>query len=405
MLTVLPAGSLTITTPSPLPAGVQGTSYSQTLAATGGTSPYTWSLTEGSLPMDLHLSSAGGITGTPSSSETSHFTVQVRDSATPTANTATKDFVLTIGPPFGFLQQPEDAHVLRTGDPFSFRVVASGAVSTQWQRRRMRESSFTDLPGATQATYNSTATRDLDEASFQVIIRDAQNNPSTSQVVHLLFPGDRHTDEDTVNFQYDQNGVRALLTFTLRGAFPAGSLFKVGHELDLLPNPQDGLQPTGLQVNVNTWDLQPSVPIPLTITNPVGIDSSRSLVFARYDPVTQRWINVQGRYPHFLLDHFSSYALFQASPANNLDSVKVYPNPFRPSQGHTQITFTGMPANTTLKIYTVSGEKIKDLTADSTGTVTWDGNTESGQRAASAVYFALLESNGQKKTVKVGVQR
>ena len=38
---------LTITTNSPLPQGVVGTSYSQTLAASGGTAPYAWSLTCG----------------------------------------------------------------------------------------------------------------------------------------------------------------------------------------------------------------------------------------------------------------------------------------------------------------------------------------------------------------------
>src|SRR5262249_41135184 len=40
---------LTITTPSPLPNGAAGTAYSQSLAATGGTPSYTWSVTQGTL--------------------------------------------------------------------------------------------------------------------------------------------------------------------------------------------------------------------------------------------------------------------------------------------------------------------------------------------------------------------
>jgi hypothetical protein len=36
---------LSITSASPLPGGAVGVAYSQTLAATGGTTPYTWSIT------------------------------------------------------------------------------------------------------------------------------------------------------------------------------------------------------------------------------------------------------------------------------------------------------------------------------------------------------------------------
>jgi hypothetical protein len=53
----------TITTASPLPSATIGIAYSQNLAATGGTSPYTW--TPAGLPSWLSLSSAGALTGTP----------------------------------------------------------------------------------------------------------------------------------------------------------------------------------------------------------------------------------------------------------------------------------------------------------------------------------------------------
>jgi len=58
------APSPTITTSSPLASGNTATAYTQTLAATGGTPGYTWSLFSGSLPPGLTLSSGGVISGT-----------------------------------------------------------------------------------------------------------------------------------------------------------------------------------------------------------------------------------------------------------------------------------------------------------------------------------------------------
>jgi hypothetical protein len=72
---------LTITTTSVLSGNV-GDGYSTTLAAAGGTTPYTWSLANGSsLPSGLTLTSDGIISGTPQAAGDSDFTVQVADSS------------------------------------------------------------------------------------------------------------------------------------------------------------------------------------------------------------------------------------------------------------------------------------------------------------------------------------
>jgi hypothetical protein len=72
---------LTITTSATLPAAIINTAYTQTLAATGGKPPYTWSVVAGTLPSQIHLSSAGVFTGTPPVAGTSTFTIGVTDSA------------------------------------------------------------------------------------------------------------------------------------------------------------------------------------------------------------------------------------------------------------------------------------------------------------------------------------
>jgi hypothetical protein len=88
---------VSITTASPLTAGTVGLPYSQALAASGGDGTYSWTVTAGTPPTDLGLSTGGVLAGTPSAAATSSFTVQV-SSAGGTV-TASKTFSLTVAYP------------------------------------------------------------------------------------------------------------------------------------------------------------------------------------------------------------------------------------------------------------------------------------------------------------------
>ena len=84
---------LSITTAN-LPAGTQSVAYSATLRASGGQTPYAWSVSAGALPAGLNLNaSTGAITGTPSAAGVSNFTVQLTDA---NADSATKPFSITV---------------------------------------------------------------------------------------------------------------------------------------------------------------------------------------------------------------------------------------------------------------------------------------------------------------------
>src|SRR4029078_10265669 len=75
-------GSLTITTTS-LPNGIVNQGYSASLSGSGGTTPYTWSVSP-PLPANLSLNAAtGAITGTPTAQGTTSLTFTLHDSATP----------------------------------------------------------------------------------------------------------------------------------------------------------------------------------------------------------------------------------------------------------------------------------------------------------------------------------
>jgi hypothetical protein len=93
-LTIAQAAALIITT-STLPNGTVNVAYSQTLAATGGVAPYTWSKTSGSLPAGFTLSPGGMISGTSTTAATSTFTVQAADSESP-AQTTSATLTITI---------------------------------------------------------------------------------------------------------------------------------------------------------------------------------------------------------------------------------------------------------------------------------------------------------------------
>ncbi len=83
-------GIITITlAPDALPDGIPCTSYDQTITASGGTAPYSFSVSSGSLPPGLSLSPAGVFSGSPEitpkgNGQSYSFTIQATDSsATP----------------------------------------------------------------------------------------------------------------------------------------------------------------------------------------------------------------------------------------------------------------------------------------------------------------------------------
>jgi Putative Ig domain len=92
--------SLAFTTTSPLPSGTVNMPYiGVQFAASGGTSPYTFSLASGStLPPGLTLDGSGNLTGTPTASATYTFGITVTDSTTPTPAVITENFTLVVNP-------------------------------------------------------------------------------------------------------------------------------------------------------------------------------------------------------------------------------------------------------------------------------------------------------------------
>ncbi|MFA5161785.1 MAG: T9SS type A sorting domain-containing protein [Elusimicrobiales bacterium] len=85
------------------------------------------------------------------------------------------------------------------------------------------------------------------------------------------------------------------------------------------------------------------------------------------------------------------------SASSLLAGVHAYPNPFKKSQGVSSVTFTNLPAQAEIRIYTVSGELVRDIGKNDSGsTALWDLNNAAGSRVASGLYLYMVDSGGEK---------
>jgi hypothetical protein len=96
-LTIAPVPTgLAIASAQLLLPGTVGVAYNQTLAASGGSGSYSWTLTVGTLPAGLNLAPGGAISGTPTTAGNSTFTAKVTDGS---GNSASSPFTITITSP------------------------------------------------------------------------------------------------------------------------------------------------------------------------------------------------------------------------------------------------------------------------------------------------------------------
>jgi hypothetical protein len=130
-LTVNPA-PLVITTVAPLFAGTVGVAYSQPFSASGGKSPYTWSIVSGNTGGLTLDSTTGTLRGTPQNPGTFTFAVQVADSL---GATSSGSFSVVVNPPVLTISVGAALPAGTVGTPYNQQVpvVATGGIPPyQW---------------------------------------------------------------------------------------------------------------------------------------------------------------------------------------------------------------------------------------------------------------------------------
>ncbi len=108
-----------------LAGGVVGIAYAQTLAVSGGTPPYQWTIASGALPPGLTLAPTTGIiSGTPTAAGTSPATIAVADASSP-ALTAERTVSIVVSPAPLVITTSTLANAV-VGSPYSASLIATG---------------------------------------------------------------------------------------------------------------------------------------------------------------------------------------------------------------------------------------------------------------------------------------
>ena len=129
-ISAAPIPTLNITTTSPLPIGIVDSPYSQQFSASGGTPPYHWLVSSGSLPPGLSLTpGTGALGGTPSATGDFSFTLKISDSTQPTPSTSSKAFALRINNPVPVVSGLNPSSVSAGGPGFNLTVNGSNFIS------------------------------------------------------------------------------------------------------------------------------------------------------------------------------------------------------------------------------------------------------------------------------------
>ncbi len=102
---------------------LNGAQFSHQFSATGGISPYTWSVAGGALPTGLNLNATGQLVGTPTVTGTFNFTVRATDAQ---SRTAQKAISFVVRPASTVTIQVQSTLQTVMGESVSYRPKASG---------------------------------------------------------------------------------------------------------------------------------------------------------------------------------------------------------------------------------------------------------------------------------------
>jgi hypothetical protein len=258
-------------------------SYSQTLAATGGTGALTFSITGGTLPAGLTLNPATGvISGTPTVAATSNFTVVATDTLGATGSKPLL-IVINLAPTIStptlpdwtanFPYSPAAIAVTNGTLPFAFSVTVGGLPAA------MTLGTSTGIVGGTPSTAGT--------SNFTIQVLDAAGAVTTQAYTIVINPAMAVTTASPLP-QWTQNfaGYSQLLAATggtgakgwsVGAGLPTGITLSAAGLLSGTPTAASGTYNFTATVTdsvgataTKTFDLQINAPLAITTTSPIA---------------------------------------------------------------------------------------------------------------------------------------
>jgi hypothetical protein len=205
---------------------------------------------------------------------------------------------------------------------------------------------------------------------------------------------------------------RTILIQAPSGTFPSDvtltiSSFNVAGNT-LCPNPSS----IGVQITTDP-PMQPNKIVYLTLSYTdaeIGSLPTSQLVLARHEPTAGKCVPLKttvdtvNKSMTVSLNHFSNFQAVAVAPSAAAETARIFPNPWYAGRVG-EVTFHQLPAFAKVRIFTLKGELVNELTANASGLLAWEGLNRGGRRVASGVYLVVFESpqGGKKKILKLAV--
>ena len=212
-----------------------------------------------------------------------------------------------------------------------------------------------------------------------------------SGAITLTIPGGSFSDDVTVTLSTDTPGSSQQQTGI--------KVINIGLRI----SNDKGLQPLkGLTIVIKFRDSDVS-----------GVADRTNIVLSLYDETWDRWVPLTTtpgpgvNEVTAVITHFSRYSMTYFSPADNLDTLNVFPNPYKPAINTAGFTIENLTQYADLRLFTISRELVRTIDySGQTGRAKWDGRNDAGNDVASGVYVLFIKSRqGQKKKMKIIVER
>jgi len=131
-----------------------------------------------------------------------------------------------------------------------------------------------------------------------------------------------------------------------------------------------------------------------------GVESIRNILhFTAEDLGDPGYDTVYG---YGLIDAAAALSIIIVAP--DLTGLIVYPNPVNPAQGHTKITFKALTEEVTIRIFTLSGELVREVELSFQYRWDWDLRNERNEEVARGTYLGVVtNADGEKRIIKIAV--